>query len=795
MPTPETVDLSNCAREPIHTPGKIQAHGFLLALEPVQLTIIQASSNAGHFIGCPAGQLLGSRLRDLIGKKPFAAIASWLEQPSFSPINPLPVVFNTNGSSYNAVLHLAGKVLVIECEVIPETPLLSYSELYYFLNQSIKQFHQLHRPSDFYNFTTRQIKHLTGYDRVMLYRFDQAYNGEVIAESCNPDVEKFLGLHYPASDIPVQARELYLKNWIRIIPDVGYEPASLVALSHPLNQAPLDLTHSVLRSVSPIHVEYLQNMGVKATLTISLIKENKLWGLIACHHYQPRFLDYLSRTTAEIIGQVFSHHLSLREESEHHVYARQIKLRENLLVEQISRHWHIPKGLTEHAITFLSLCECSGGAICYDGQLQTMGCAPGEEAVRQLIDWLNQQEEDVFCTDHLSAHFPAGDALKSAVSGLLSIRISRQLGEYILWFKPEVVRTVTWGGNPDKPAVWDKEKLRLSPRKSFEKWQQKVLGQSTPWKTAEIETVRKLREHLIDMVMRFMAEMKRMNQELEKARRELEGRVRERTQELELLNEQLKIEILERQKAEQSLRHAKEMAEEMYRLKTHFLANMSHEIRTPINGIVGLANIIEDELGENETIQYYLDLQKQSGERLLNTITSILEMARLESQNTEFKLSEVNLSQEIRKILPILQVLAQKKKLFLRFEEPARQAIVHVDEVLFGQVINNLIGNAIKFTEQGGVTVSLALLEEAGKHKVSLRVTDTGIGISPGFLRKLFSPFQQESSGLNRKFEGSGLGLSIVKRYVELFGGSIHVESTKGQGSTFEVKLPLVKSI
>lgn len=248
--------------------------------------------------------------------------------------------------------------------------------------------------------------------------------------------------------------------------------------------------------------------------------------------------------------------------------------------------------------------------------------------------------------------------------------------------------------------------------------------------------------------------------------------------------------ITQIKKAEKELLAAKEQAEEMNRLKSNFLANMSHEIRTPINGIIGLAEVMQEEVKENPELLDYTNLLKQSGERLLNTITSILNLSKLEASKMRLQPERLKVNQKLQQVIPALRVLAKKKNIDLTFSPSPDHPVIIMDENILDQILNNLIGNAIKFTIEGGVSVKVNLYK-GKKPLVGISVKDTGVGISAVFLPQIFSPFKQESQGTKRAFEGTGLGLSLVKRYVEMFGGKIKVESEKGKGSTFEVMLPL----
>jgi PAS domain S-box-containing protein len=252
--------------------------------------------------------------------------------------------------------------------------------------------------------------------------------------------------------------------------------------------------------------------------------------------------------------------------------------------------------------------------------------------------------------------------------------------------------------------------------------------------------------------------------------------------------------ITEQKEAERQLKKAKEQAEEMNRLKSNFLANMSHEIRTPINGIIGLAEVMKEEFSNNKELRIYTELLQQSGNRLLNTITSILDLSKIESKQLNIKTEKVNLHHAISQLIPHLKILANKKSIQLEYQRHISvDRKVLIDPIILDQILNNLIGNAIKFTKTGSVVIKTNLKRGATEF-VSILVIDTGIGISPDFIHDIFSPFKQESEGTKRRFEGTGLGLSLSKKYAEMFGGNIYVESEKGKGSTFELKIPLIES-
>ena len=311
VPVGTPIDLDNCAREPIHIPGSIQPRGVLAVVREPDFEVQQVSANVAELLGRPVDAVLGRHLSALIG----ADQAAWLEQAAsnFGDLrqrNPLECVVDVAGEAraFDAILHREpGGVLLVELEIAYGERPFSFPNTYQAVRSTVEELNQAATLTEMYEITARAVRDLTGFDRVMVYRYDEEYNGEVVAECKREDLNSFLGLHYPSTDIPAQARALYEKSWLRLISDVDYTPAPLVSAIDPANGTPLDLTHATLRSVSPIHVEYLQNMGVHASMSISLLRRGRLWGLIACHHYAgPHLPPFGTRAAAEFLGSTLS---------------------------------------------------------------------------------------------------------------------------------------------------------------------------------------------------------------------------------------------------------------------------------------------------------------------------------------------------------------------------------------------------------------------------------------------------------------------------------------------------------
>jgi light-regulated signal transduction histidine kinase (bacteriophytochrome) len=328
------IDLTNCDSEPIHIPGSIQPHGVLIVLRRQDLTICQVSGNTADMLGLAPARLLEQPIEALLPEKEHVNYRQSLlnEVTESKPLYLFSVRTREIDDVFDAIAHRIGSHILLELEPSPAARDLSAPDLYRLLQSSVAKLQQAGSVARLCHVCAEQVRRVSGFDRVMVYRFDEEWNGEVVAEDKREDLEPFLGLHYPASDIPRQARELYTKNWLRFIADRDYVPSPIHPQNNPDTGEPLDMSFSVLRSVSPIHIQYLKNMGVGASMSVSLMKDSKLWGLIACHHYSPRQVPYDVRTACELLGQMMSPHLSSAEERQLALYREKLRdVREGML--------------------------------------------------------------------------------------------------------------------------------------------------------------------------------------------------------------------------------------------------------------------------------------------------------------------------------------------------------------------------------------------------------------------------------------------------------------------------------
>jgi light-regulated signal transduction histidine kinase (bacteriophytochrome) len=495
------VDLDTCEREPIHVPGAVQPHGVLLALSEPDLVVRQVSSNSASVVGLEPADLLGRRLPDVLA----GALASAVQEASSDASDPtehfpLSTDIEVRGEVHqvDALLHRTGDVLVVEIE--PGAGPLTFDLTYRATRRAVGRINRAVSPGELYAIAAEEVRRLTGFDRVMVYRFDAEWNGQVVAEDKTDELNSFLGLRYPASDIPAQARALYTRSWLRVIPDVGYRPAPLVPVDDPQSGEPLDLSHSTLRSVSPIHIEYLQNMGVSASMSISLLDRGNLWGLIACHHYSgPHRPAYEVRAAAEFLGQALS--LRLVESTERLDVARALEARSRLAVLTTAINDEARSAaaaLTDGPLTVLDLVPATGVAVGLEGGYATVGEVPAPSVVRALVAQAQRRDVDVLALDSVPTELSGLTVDKDVASGALVLRLSAD--QFVVWLRPEQVRTVDWGGDPHNKeiAAGEGDEVRLSPRKSFDRWRETVRLRSEPWALTDVELAGALRANLLD---------------------------------------------------------------------------------------------------------------------------------------------------------------------------------------------------------------------------------------------------------------------------------------------------------
>jgi light-regulated signal transduction histidine kinase (bacteriophytochrome) len=500
---PQAVDLTNCDREPIHILGAIQPIGFLLALTSDWL-IARASVNTGAYLGHEPDALLGRPLTGLASAKAVHDLrnrSSILRGPD--AVERLFDCELIEGQGrFDLAIHLSGGQIVIE----GQPAATEHGDATGMVRAMITRLDQADGFDAFFKEGARQVRALIGFDRVMVYRFAPDDSGEVVAEACRSGIGRFMGLRYPASDIPVQARALYKRNLLRLIADVNAVPVPITPQRDQQGQ-PLDLSLSVLRSVSPIHIEYLKNMGVQASLSISIIVEGKLWGLFACHHYSPACPTFEARSISELFGQMFSMRLESRERQETVEFERRARDISDQLLGAVASDETLLKDPDWLGDILTNAIPADGVGVWIGGNHALSGATPALEDFRRIVRALNGTAAGkVYATDNIGGLIEGGGDFASDAAGLLAIPISRSPRDYVVLFRRELVHSVRWAGDPHKPVQYGPNGPRLTPRESFAEWKELVQGRSKPFTASETRVAETLRATLIEVVLRLADE-------------------------------------------------------------------------------------------------------------------------------------------------------------------------------------------------------------------------------------------------------------------------------------------------
>ena len=479
--------LDACAREPIHKPGSIQPHGMLLVANARDLTII---GGAGELDECLQPAWLGRSLRDLLAQDVSAKLAALPDSVSVT-------LDQVRGPAelFDAVAHRVQAKLIVELERAPSHP-LSAAQMLSSLEVANRIFERADNLRELCKRAATAFRRLTGFDRVMVYQFLDDDAGVVLAEDRDPASSSFLNHHFPASDVPRQARALYVRNRVRVIPDVNYIPAPLRSASGEL--ADLDMSDVALRSVSPIHIQYLKNMAVAASASVSIIRDGVLWGLIACHNASPKRLSYDIRLACEALAGGLARQIRTVSEAEIHRERTRLRSLEDTVAARLGTEASFGGFFGGAGRQLCEMLQADGFAAVQGEDLHTAGRCPDDTDVRDLANWVQDKTiGQPFSTHELSACFPAAAAYQNRTSGLLATAVLTEQPTILLWFRAERIEIVNWAGNPHKSAPADPE-TPLSPRASFEAWSDTVRGRSQPWKLLETESASRLIRILLE---------------------------------------------------------------------------------------------------------------------------------------------------------------------------------------------------------------------------------------------------------------------------------------------------------
>ena len=745
---PCEVDLENCDVEPLRHIQVVQAHACLLAVRLDSLLVRYVSENTLEYLGRPWEDIIDTPLSSIFKPEVLGQIPLGLTRSdNFDTINPILSTVEIDGFTVlrNVIIHRTGEWLILEVEATAEeTRTMRYQQL---LARSIHRIQNTTDPAKLFPETALIIKQVSGYDRVMVYRFDKEYNGEVIAEARNEYLESFEGLRYPHTDIPKQARELYLTNRVRLISGVGEQPARIMRSERVPQNEPLDLTHAVSRGVSPVHLEYLGYMGVSNSLSIAIVLEGRLWGLFALHHYSPRRIDFEVRNVLMFIGQIFSGHLSLQAANRYREQTLTRNLARLAIGEQITKTHDIFEGLTAGSYTVMNMFPgTNGAAIYFEGRMECLGEHPAREHLEALARWIKETQvstQDLYYeNDAIGNDFELFGQYCDTAAGLLLVFLNPAQTDWICWLRPGLVQQINWGGRPDKTLIITDNTRRMGPRKSFARYVETVEGCAAPWTDTEIDAALALRITIINSLLQRYTEVKEINERLQKAYEDLET----------------------------------------------FSYTVSHDLRAPLRAINGYAEIFEEEYGQDldENAQDLLRGIQRGVDQMNNFITDILELSRVGSGGLQLERTPVvSLVHEV--VLELSLVYPRASELTIAVDDDIPP--VMADPRMLRQLFTNLLSNSLKYTlpaEDGRQAIHVSATRDAATQCTVYRVSNTGPGIPEEYRRTIFQMFSRMSNV--HTTEGTGVGLAIVERIVDRHFGKVWVDDAE-LGITFHFYL------
>ncbi len=751
-----TTDLLNCDAEPVHTPGCIQSHGVLLVLRRADLVVLQVSENSADHLGKRPDEILGRSVAGVVGaeqaalldhfiaskrieKSPLYAFTLFNESATRDPRDASDATTAGPRGPLDALVQTIDGVVILELESTSRS--LGEPDYFAAVKSTVARLQTVMSLVNFYQIVVDELRDLTGMDRVMVYRFHEDHSGEVVSEAKRADLAPYLGLRYPEGDIPRPARAIFEKIWIRPVPHAGAPLSEMVPLANPDTGRALEMTYCALRGASVMYTDYLANMGVGASLTLAIRREGKLWGLIACHQCTPFPMPHQVRSSCEFLAQIVSLQLTAVEQREHLEYQLQIGETARRLVDRAAQQGGLTT-LVKEGPSLLDMVRCDGAAVFHGGQWWTVGRTPTEPQLDTLAAWLRsrlrvERAPYVYAVDHLARDYPEGEALAETASGLLAVSLAREGRPFVVWFRGETLRTVSWAGDPnEKPVVHGPHGPRLTPRKSFELWKEQVRGTSDPWKMIEIDTAAHLQISLMEIVVNRAEDLAALNADLSRSNAEL----------------------------------------------ATFAYVASHDLKEPLRGIHKYTSHLVEHLADriDDDAKRWLNGLHHLTVRMDGFLDALLLFSRIGRDDVAHE--PVALDQIVVEALEMASARREEMRADVRIPRPLPTVSGNPTQVR--QILTNLIGNAFKYNDKPERWVEIGWLDPELEQPITFYVRDNGIGIKRRYLESIFGMFKR-LHGRDEFGGGSGAGLTIVKKLVEGHGGRIWVDSVPGEGSTF----------
>lgn len=728
--------VTACDREPIHIPGAIQRYGVLLVLNEPALTVAQVSDNVGEHVPVGVDGVLGRSLSVLLDPPSVTEVRRALHEQRSYEVNPIHLT--AHGQRFDGIIHRHEGATILELEPHLGAETVPAMGIHHPFRSALLQIERVSTLSQLADVVVEQVRRVTGFERVMFYRFHEDGHGSVYAEAKDAALDPYLGHHYPASDIPAQARRLYLRNWLRLIFDARSTPARIVPALRPDTGAPLDLTFSVLRAVSPVHLEYMANMGTRSAMSISLIVRDRLWGLVSCvSHSRPWRVPHDMRAACEFIGRLTSLQIAALEDRALLALRAASRATTGALGAAM-RESTEPKVLAElfaHPTELLGLVGAEGAALVSGGELWTCGRTPPPDLIREVVAWIDAKGDlRPFATDSLGTAFPPAREACDVASGLLTFALPGAGPRRLLWFRPELIRTVSWGGDPTR-SVSTESGDRLRPRHSFAVWKEEVRLHSHPWTASNLEAADELQRRAIE------------------------------------------VDIERRLASEQHALRARE----------DLIAIVSHDLRGPLSSILLQAEVMSARASAADATPLREGAVRiqQSALHMKAMVEDLLDLAKLEAQGFAPQLQPVDSRRMIEEALRVASPMAEAKRITIEAQLIDPPTLEADPDAIF-RVLSNLVGNAIKFSSEGG---TITVRAERTGEELSITIVDRGSGIPAEALPHVFERYWKAQPASQ---VGSGLGLYIAKGIVEAHGGRIWAECSGGS-TRFIFTLPLTR--
>ena len=716
----------NCDQEPIHIIGEVQEYGFLIGTKGSEIAFY--SENVLSLFSLKPKSVLGEKIEVL-----FDQLKLDINWDNFSHNQELAIQhINFNGEEYTLSIHSNNGFTLYEIEKV--FPHHKINKEY----QAVQNILRKSNDENIWKILLKEIQEIIDFDRAMIYQFLYDGSGEVIEESVKDGLESYLHLHYPESDIPAQARALYLKNPVRITSHASGKTYPILGTE----KEKIDLTYSVTRATSPVHVQYIKNSGMEASFSTSIIINGVLWGIVACQNAKPKHLDLQSRLLVETLTRTSANAYATfksRETLEDYqrINLNNISLRQNLLSEE-----NFGKALENNIDDIMKTCGAEGMIIKINNEILTHGNVPNLSDIEKIIDWSKVNNQDFEENIFISSTFCKTSNLElddSDIScGIIISVLGNNTSDMLIWIRKEQGQKIKWAGNPEKKTVSEikdgVEIIKFSPRKSFEIWKEYVKDTALPWKSKEIESAKWITSVILKASHTKSSQILDLNNQLKELNQELDS----------------------------------------------FSYTISHDLNTPLTVIKLNAQLMKRIVKSEDSSHKYLDNIVNQVDTMSDMMKNVLELSKIKKSEIELKKIEVDL---------LINKLAEDSK--VSFDAPHTEIIIENTPEVLGnptmvyQVFGNVIGNAIKYSSKSS-NPTVKIIGEVFHNQVTYKITDNGIGIDKKDADKMFKIFSRMSNA--KAFNGNGVGLNIVQHLMEKMGGAISYESESGVGTTFILK-------